>query len=368
MLATQPLKTAIVRKLRADFNHTRIPGLTELPLIIQDRPLHNTPEPYIYVEIYPDAIEEVDVTKSSSSYDYFVNIQVMTKSLHNQDSKRQRDLMTSEAQRVLDVETNGYVNLTNEGFNVYVQTVESVTPLESYERGADYFYSTILMRFTINFVGLPQTVLPVQAASYTFAGFTFAPTGSDIETYDAGTITGAATYPSNNNGWDFTTASYALTSGSEGTLNNNVLTVASDDDPLGLVATINYEFNTDTSVTTSVTDTDTFSRIKSLRYGSRSSNTVSSADLQDFSLWTGTNQTFDFGNVNPINDTITLTGNAGEYLYIIHDAAHGITGLRDVLGTDNISNFTLTELDGYRILILNRALAFDNFSLTLTIT
>ena len=365
--ATGYLKTAIVRRLRSEFNTTRVPGITEIPTIIQDRIIDSLPYPIIYVDI--SSVEEVNVTKMDSAYEYVATLSVINRTTQKEDGKAVRDAIVDEVTNIMDCPVEDYLDLTNDGFNVYVQTVTSPDPQEPVNAyGATYWNTEIDILFRVDFIGLPSTNQPLQQAQYTFAGFEFQPTGRDIEQYDSGTITGATTYPSNNNGYDFTGVNYVLTTGSEGTLTDNILTVAPDDDPLGLIATIAYEFNTDTTITTTVSDTDNFPRIKSLRYGSRDTNSVSSADLQDFSLWTGTNQVVDFGNVNPTGTTITLSGNQGQYLYIVHDANNGITGLRDSLGTDNINNFDLTEIDGYRVLILDRTLAFNNFSITLDIT
>ena len=74
MLGTAQLKTAIVRKLRAQFRTAAIPYIPNTwNTIIQGTPTVNTPYPYVAIEIDNNDIQEVAVTH------------------RNTDTERQRD-------------------------------------------------------------------------------------------------------------------------------------------------------------------------------------------------------------------------------------------------------------------------------------
>ena len=250
------IKTALVRALRTGFTHTRVPGLTANPLIIQDRPLNSIDEPYIY--IYTEEVTETNKTKDRSSNNYFIIAQVVVRVLQNEDGSRTRDAIVDEITNLIDTNTDGYIGLVNDGFNVYEQNIENVILLDKYEeRGGTYFQANVTIQIEADFIDLPQDRDPVQQAVFTFNGFTFPPTNNRIECFDSGRITGDTSYPSNNNGWDFRSVTYSLIGGGQGTLTGNNLDVDTNDDPLGLITETNYEFGTDNTISTSITDTDT---------------------------------------------------------------------------------------------------------------
>ena len=94
MLGTAQLKTAIVRRLRAQFKNSAVPYISNTwNTIIQSNPTSNTPYPYICVQIQSNDIKEVAVTATGSSYDYFVSIKVVTRSEVNADTRSSRDAM-----------------------------------------------------------------------------------------------------------------------------------------------------------------------------------------------------------------------------------------------------------------------------------
>jgi len=127
MLGTAQLKTAIVRKLRAQFRTAAVPYIPPTwNTIIQAKPIASTPYPYISLEIDSNDIQEVAVTATGSSYDYFVGIKTVVRSESNYDTRETRDAMVAEIQRILDVDFDEYINITSNGYNVYIQTVESV--------------------------------------------------------------------------------------------------------------------------------------------------------------------------------------------------------------------------------------------------
>ena len=74
---SEVIEEALYIRLNNDFTHTRVPGLTEIPLILIERPVPGDIEPYIYINV--EDSEEIDVTKDRSSRIYYVTIQVVTR-------------------------------------------------------------------------------------------------------------------------------------------------------------------------------------------------------------------------------------------------------------------------------------------------
>ena len=364
--AADLLKTAIVRRLRSDFLHERVPGITEQPLFIQDRPQPFTPEPYVY--IYVVNSDEVDVTTTGTARDYFLRAQVVTKSAHNSSSETVRDAIIDEITRVLDVDTRNYINLVNDGFNIYIQNVGSITKfVDDTTRGATYFIGNIELHFRADFIGLPETNLPIQQAIYTFDGFDRPVTGT-IELWDTGTITGATTYPSDNNGWDFVPPPvYQLGVGSGGTLNNNVITVGDSRATIQVIAQLSYEFDTDNDITTILTDTDSWARRRSFRYGAIrgvdsqptfADSASGSLGLRNLSEWQ-TSHRFFTDIVNPTGEAITIPQQVGDYLYFITGSNVNITDVRPtsfatVPSANFIDQFDVSVVGDYRVYIRNR--------------
>ena len=352
MQASDVLKTAVVRRLRADFNHTRIPGLLEAPNIIQDRPLNSTGEPYVYIQITD--VVETDVTKINSSYEYTMLIEVLTRAQQDQDSKRVRDGIVNEICNVLEVQSSGYIDLTNSGFNNYIQTLGNVFPFTFEERGATYFKTNIEVIFTMDFIGLPTDRQPVQNPTYTFTGFEFTPSSGLIELYDTGTVTGAAAYPSANNGWDFVSVAYNPQS---------PISIGATGD-ITLAATINYRFSTEPTLTTTLSPPPaTFRRIRSVRTGTTSATAFTDNNLATTGLRNFANFNVDYGRTRPVQDGLEISGTAGERIYIIYSAVSPqlnlITNIHQ-LGGNDLNLFTRTVVGGYQIYLQNRPLSYDS--------
>ena len=154
------IELALAERIHNDFTHTRVPGLTENPLILIERPAPGDIEPYVYISCVDS--EEVDITSSGASRIYYITAQVVTRSTHNQSAEQQRDLIADEIVRIIDVQPSSYLNLVNEGYNIYIQNVKDVLPYHSEGRGATYWFSNINIEITANFIDLPQDRDPVQ--------------------------------------------------------------------------------------------------------------------------------------------------------------------------------------------------------------
>ena len=368
--AAAPLKTALVRKLRADFDHNRVQGLTSSPLIIQDRPLNSVDEPYVYFYLEDDS--EVDKTKTGSSTDYFIIAQVIVRTTQSADANSIRDGIVDEIKLSIDEGTE--VDLTLDGFNVYVQNVETVTLLGPYDEfGATYFQANVTIQVRASFVGLPVDIGPTQAPTFTFSLFRFPPQGRQIERYDAGIITPATTYPSDNNGYDFVDASYSISTGAQGTFANGDYDVTVTADPISLDSSLRYEFGEDTSIMDTLTATTAFPRIDSIRYGAITPQTpgtiptLSDDTSATYGLRNLANWNIEYGTITPHNETVTITGNADQYVYIIIDHEVTLTQIVNTIGQNVIAQFTESTIGDYKVYFNNNPIVFDGFSTDFTL-
>lgn len=353
MLGTAQLKTAIVRRLRAQFNTASVPYIPSTwNTIIQSKPVDNTPYPYICVEIDDNDIQEVAVTAQGSSYDYFVGIKAVTRSEINADTRETRDAMVAEVQRILDVDYDEYLNLTSKGFNIYIQTVESVDISELNEMGTDFYIGNVILKVRMEQIGSQTS--PVADVDLTFSNFTVEPINNKYELHDSGTITMPTTYEPSN-GWIFNSVTYSLASDSDGTIAGNVATVASGDDLIAIVSVITFESALDSAVTTTVFNRTDVEAVKSPRIGKFTTETVSLAQIADLSLWDSS-----FPSVNPNRVEQVVDANSGDFIYILIDDTYTLTGIKNDLGLDDIEEYTMTSQDGYKVYKLDTAIVYDN--------
>ena len=224
------------------FDLGNVHGLTALPTFTQ-RKNYDITEPFVFFE--SEGSLEIDKTKNVATREYSTIVEVITSYDSELGGPHITDLIADEVIRIVTT-----TDPTVSNADVYVQTVDSVFS-SSYEIENRVFFQkdiTILTRVaqhTENTPGNQPGNLPVQAPIFTPANFVFTPTLNRIELYDAGTITPATTYSSDNNGFDFTSATYALTPTSDGTLANGVVTVDADDE-VSITSTLVYTSETNT--------------------------------------------------------------------------------------------------------------------------
>ena len=351
------IRKGVFDRVTSEFDYQRVNGLTSAPPITQN-PTRKTSEPYIY--IYSVESVEADATKDSTSREYAVYVDICTRYSSYGGGQRQVNRMVDEV--VSALRNGGYPNLSSVGYNIYNLTIGEIRDFTFKERGANYYKAIVPVYVTADTVDLPQEINPVQALIYAFSGFTHTPTTTKIEQYDSGDITFNETYPSNNNGWNFDSVAYTIGSGAQGSLTDRVYTVGASDDPLGISGTLNYEFDTDSTVTATITDTVAFERIKSLRFGSSSATTFSVNDLQNLS-----NFNVQFGTEDPRNVDITITPGLGEYPYIIFDDQYSIGEIKGALGLNEISAFTRSDVGGYTIYRLTDEIPYAGLTLNYTL-
>lgn len=372
--ASTLIKTALVRKLRADLQATRIPGVDVIPMVIQTRPVPQTPEPYIYVNMI-DTFEE-QVTKTSSSTDYIVMLEIVERADHNAQAQITLDAIIDEVSRVLDTSVDGYIDLEADGFCVYIQNITGISRINDEALGATYFKATVEMMIRANFAGTPVQNQPIQDNVFAFNGFNFTPTGNRVELFDSGSITPATTYSSNNRGWDFVDTTFTITAGSQGMIANDIYVITSTDDPLGLDVVKNYEFNTDDAILTTINETTPFNRITSFRFGTVVStddnrpvfidDTSATYGLRNFTDFTSSNRQIEYGITNPVGQTITFTRTMGDYMYFVTgDDVADVSTVRDMLQNNIRDEFELTNIGDYKVYVHDRAANFDD---TITVT
>ena len=353
MLGTAQLKTAIVRKLRAQFRTAAIPYVPNTwNTIIQSMPTVNTPYPYVHVEIDANDIQEVAVTAQGSSYDYFVGIKAVSRSEINADTRETRDALVAEIQRILDVDFDKYINLESKGFNLYVQTVESVNIEQLNELGTDIFVGDVILKVRMEQIG--SMTSPTAVINETYQNFRSEPQNGYYELYDSGTVTMPTSYASSN-GWIFDSVSYSMTSDSDGSVSGNIVTVGNTDNLIGISTTITFVSALDTSVTTTIFNRKELRAIKSPRIAVFTDAVVSNAQIEDLSLWTSR-----FPNVIPNRTEVEITANALDFIYIIVDEDHPLTGIKNDLGLDDIEEYPTIVQHGFNVYKLDTAIAFDN--------
>lgn len=353
MLGTAQLKTAIVRRLRAQFRTAAVPYIPSTwNTIIQSKPVDNTPYPYICVEIDDKDIQEVAVTAQGSSYDYFVGIKVVTRSEINADTRQSRDAMVAEIQRILDVDFDEYLNLESKGFNIYIQTVESVEIDELNEMGTDFYTGLVTLKVRMEQIG--SMTSPVADISQVYAGFNTEPINRQYELHDSGTITMPTTFVPSN-GWVFNSVTYSLASDSDGTISGNVVTVASGDDSIAVASVVTFESALDSAVTTTVFYRTEYEGIKSPRIAALNFSSLTTAQVTDLTLWSSS-----FNSVIPNRVEVEIVANASDYIYILVDSEYPLTGIKNDLGLDDIEEYVLTTQDGYNLYRIDTAIVFDN--------
>ena len=339
-------------------------GLTAVPEITQHKN-YDTTEPFIHIR--SESSIEIDNTKEVDSREYATVLECVTSFDAELGGPHITDLMANEAVRIATTTLP-----TISGGTAYIQTVDS-TADNSFIRDSRVYYQkniTILTRVTTPVAGSSSggttpTNVPVQAPIYLFRGFDFVPTMNRIELHDTGTIDPATTYSSSNNGYDFTTATYTLSAGSDGVVGSDGTVAVGATDEISIVSNLNYELASDNTTTETLTATTVFPRIKSVRFGTITGSTI--GDVTNLTPFRTNGNTIDYGTVAPVGEVLSITVDAGERAYIIYDdnEADLVQIVQAGFNNNIISDFTMTTSNGYKIYILDNPFVFAN---TLQIT
>ena len=353
------VRRGVFERVNTEFDYQRIKGLTSKPPITQN-PTRRTAEPFIY--IYSLESEEVDNTNDNTSRMYTVMVDVVTRYNSYGGGQRQVNRMVDEV--VGAVRYDDYPDITSRGYSIYNLTIGTVENHTFLKNGAKYYQASIPVYVTAVSVDLPSEVNPVQALLYSLSGFTYEPQNNKIEAFDSGLVTLNTSYPSANNGWDFTSVSYTIAHNADGTLDDNLYTIGTLDEPLGIDGILSYEFASDNTTTTSINSSVVFNRIRSTRFGSSTSSAFNATDITTLA-----NFNIMYGTENPKGSTFTIEPEVGEYPYIMFDEQYDsqIGEIKGPLGLNEISAFTKTNVGGFTIYILTDPIPYAGLTLTYTL-
>lgn len=358
------IRRAFAISIRDNFNVGAVNGLVEAPAVTQN-PTRQTQEPYIYV--YSVTERETDVTKECAPIEYTVNVEVCIRFNQRRGGQRQAQQCLDEVLRIVRGFGIGqYPEAV--GYTIYRTTFGIAQDLIFKEGGANYYKVICPLFVSAYLTPEPDQVLPVQAPTFMYEDFTFEPAGFTIERFDSGTIIPDTTYPSGNNGWDFVDANFSISSGGAGTFSSGRYTIPAGGEPVSLDSTLRYNLNADPTETTSLSATTQWNVIDSIRYGSIVPETAGTIptlvddDSATYGLRNLANWNVEFGTVTPHQEMITLTGDPGEYLYIIVDQGVTLTQIVNN-GVNTISLWDVQTVGNYRIYINQQPIVFADFSI-----
>ncbi len=366
------VRRAITTAIRDGFQHDRVPGLDTTPSITQN-PTRQTTEPYIY--IYSLTESEIDVTKEDSSREYVVSVEVCLRYRSYIGGQRQANRIVDEILSVIrGFGVADYPDISDAGYRIYRITSGEIETQIQKDRGANYYKAIFELFVTAEHIGIPDEVLPIQTPGFTYSDWMFTPVNNNIERWDSGNIIPTTTYPSSNNGWDFIDASFSISSGDGGTYDGTTYAITSGVDDIGMDSTLRYELNADTTERTSIQQSVSWNRIDSIRYGSivpvtpgtlpiLTDDTADTYGLRDLTNWN-----IEFGTVTPHNETIVITGDSNEYVYIIVDSGVTLSQIRNAIGQNTIAQWDVETVGNYKIYINNQPIVFDGFSTEFTLT
>ena len=363
------VKASIAKSIRDGFDYTNVNGLTSIPAITQN-PTRQTQTPRIY--IYAVGQNEIDTTKEDVPIEYEINVEVLVRYNAYRGGNRQAHQMLDEVIGITRGLTAADYPVVN-GYSIYRIQFGDIRTNKFIREGQQYFNIVCPFYISATQDRVPSTLLPAQDPEFTYSDWTFTPTNNRLERWDTGNIIPATSYPSNNNGWNFTSATYAIAPGADGTYTDGNYSLDADDTVVSMTSTINYTNDIDSSQTTALDATTSWERIDSLRYGAIDAQGGSQPTLTDdtaatYGLRNLSNWNVDYGVVVPHGASVSMTANEGQYLYIIVDHEDTITNLTDTLGTNNIANFTSSVVGDYKVYISNNPIYYDNSTFNYTIT
>ena len=362
------VKASIARHIRTNFDYTKVNGLTSTPAITQN-PTRQTQTPRIYV--YANGQLEIDSTKEGIPIEYTVNVEILIGYNSYRGGNRQAHQMLDEIIGSLrGLKTSDYPEVN--GYGIYRIQFGQIEDFRFIEDGQNYYKVICPFHISATQNEIPDQVLPIQDPSFTYSDWLFTPVNNNIERYDTGNIIPATTYPSGNQGWNFVDANYSISSGAGGTLSSNTYNLLPGVEPIALDSTLRYSLDVDPTETTSLVKTTGWRLIDSIRYGAKQGvgtlAPVFTDDVQaDFGLRLLSNWNIEYGTVHPHNETVTVTGNSDEWVYIIIDEGVTLTQIKNEIGQNVISQFTVTTVGDYKIYLNTQRIIFDGFSSEFTL-
>ena len=186
---------------------------------------------------------------------------------------------------------------------------------------------------------------------------------NQIEQGATGSITFTSSSSATSNQWQLDRTEtnfkspYAITGSATGSSSISIIATAYYDSPSG-------ENDPDTNTTR--TTTNTYSKIRSVRYGASALTTFTVEQLADLSLWEttigGNIGTIDKGNTNPSGDQVTITFSGDKYHYIVYDSSRSNLSNITTSGFGVLGQFSVTTIGQYKVYRTNTLQAGGNGS------
>ena len=205
---------------------------------------------------------------------------------------------------------------------------------------------------------------PTLTITPTFASFSQTPTFSNrviaIERGDTGTVSYAVA--TTDGQWTPTAVATTIAQ----------TTVAASATPADVSSSRTYNTNgrNNPELTRTASETISFTRTRSLRYGFTTDTAFDATELATLSNFIDTNtngRRIDLGTINPNGASFSIAVPDSNRVYIIYDATQ--PALRRIFdpdsNTNNIGGYTATTVDGYRVYISNTTFAATTFDFEL---
>jgi len=173
---------------------------------------------------------------------------------------------------------------------------------------------------------------------------------NQIEQGATGSITFTSSSSATSNQWELNrtetnlTSPYIITGSATGSSSISITATAYYDSPVG-------ENSPDTSTTRD--RTNTYSKIRSVRYGASALTTFNTSQLSDLAFWDNTIGgevgTIDKGNTNPSGDSLTISWSGDKYHYIVYDSSRSNLSNITTSGFGVLGQFSVTTIGQYKV-------------------
>ena len=173
---------------------------------------------------------------------------------------------------------------------------------------------------------------------------------NQIEQGATGSITFTSSSSATSNQWELNrtetnlTSPYIITGSATGSSSISITATAYYDSPAG-------ENSPDTSTTRD--RTNTYSKIRSVRYGASALTTFNTSQLSDLAFWDNTIGgevgTIDKGNTNPSGDSLTISWSGDKYHYIVYDSSRSNLSNITTSGFGVLGQFSVTTIGQYKV-------------------
>jgi hypothetical protein len=227
-------------------------------------------------------------------------------------------------------------NLTTSGSQSYRLAVTSSNPLDS---------SIVAITTTVNGT-LSKSRPNVPTLTITGNTVQLGIASNQIEEGGTGDISFSAAYGSAN-AWEEVSLTTSPSTSPQNVLATGTVTIS---------ATSNYQSPSGVNIPQifdNRTTTNTYTRIRSLRYGADTAASFTEAELQNLALWDtglgGTIGTIAKGTTNPSGQSVTITWTGDKYHYIVYDSARANLSNITTGGFGVLSAFSVTTVGNYKV-------------------